>query len=102
MLFRPNIPDMADVSEMKSVLDMSKQMLVLAKAGEWDELFAVERLRADKIAQMHFTENDRLLIEQVIQEDNKVRELAEKERSALLNELKMLSKGKNALNAYAP
>lgn len=102
MLFLLNIPDMADVSEMGDIVEISKGMLMLAKAGKWDELFSVEKMRADKIARMDFTERDRLLIEQVIQLDIEVRQLAEKQRSALFNELKNLNKGKSALNAYAP
>lgn len=88
-------------SESAGILELTKQMLVLAQAGEWDELFAVETVRSRQINQMQFSESDRLMIEQVLQIDDKVRGLVEAERSELLNELKILNKGKNAINAYA-
>lgn len=88
-------------SESAGILELTKQMLVLAQAGEWDELFAVETVRSRQIKQMQFSESDRLMIEQVLQIDVKVRGLVEAERSELLNELKILNKGKNAINAYA-
>lgn len=88
-------------SESAGILELTKQMLGLAQAGEWDELFAVESVRSRQIDQMQFSESDRLMIEQILQIDGEVRGLVEAERSELLNELKILNKGKSAINAYA-
>lgn len=87
--------------ESADILELTGQMLELAQSGEWERLFTVAEVRAQKISKMQFSANDRVAIEGILNIDEKIRELAQKERSGLLRELQKLSKAKNAINAYA-
>lgn len=91
----------------EKALELSNSMLLEAEQHNWGALSELEDRRAQVIERLfqHPAISESLagianMLREVIELDQKTIALGEEARSALKNEMQMLSQGKRAVNAY--
>jgi flagellar protein FliT len=84
-----------------ALLALSEQMVVAARAGDWEAVAAIEAERSEQIVAVSTTEPGALsLLKQLLAHTEEVRELARHERDRIGSDLEEHPHRHRALSAY--
>ncbi len=95
------------MDQLKQIVEQTNQMLNLAMTGEWERLVEMEKERRQHL--MRYFAPDQLgslppqatrELEHIIQQDNKIKALAEEARTEVMGHLGRVKQAKQVNNAY--
>lgn len=107
---RPALPQQGPLSELAALVDVTEQMLGLAKAGDWQALAELEQQRGprleaffaglDESQRERYSPALRQTIEYIMGRDKQIMALGEATKTDALNSLRQSHSARQATAAY--
>lgn len=95
-------------NKLKTVLSLSKKMLVNAEAERWEDVISLQQERNNILSEFFkapFTDEDKLNNKdnlcEILSINNKLETITTEERKIIKDEVRSVSKGRRAIKMYA-